>query len=172
VQLARTRGFAGFTKLYRGFESLLLPPPNSLGCREIRLPSSEICAKSQQFLNICSQTGPEKVSCFTLSQVFMRFSLNDRHAVRFQRLRRANAIRSQNRWCGESDLTFASCPSSKPRAASGLVLRVPGINNVLDAISTIKWSSRLAHDTSYPRGQVVHNLDRLEPRRGNERLRI
>jgi hypothetical protein len=45
--------------------SRLLSPPHSLDCREIRLPCSENRAKSPQFLNFCSQTGPEKVSRFT-----------------------------------------------------------------------------------------------------------
>src|ERR1700687_2654802 len=50
-----------------------LSPPYSLDCREIRLPCSENRAKSLQFLNFCSETGPEKVSRFTPLASFHAF---------------------------------------------------------------------------------------------------
>jgi hypothetical protein len=60
-----------------------LPPPCSLSCREIRLLCPENRRKSPQFLNFCSQTGPEKVSCLTPRPALYRLSPKGRRAVRF-----------------------------------------------------------------------------------------
>jgi len=57
----------------REVSARLRPPPCSLGCREIRLLCQENRKKSPQFLNFCSQTGPEKVSLSTLHRAFAPF---------------------------------------------------------------------------------------------------
>jgi len=69
------------------------------------------------------------------------FSLNDRHAVRFQRLRRANAIRSQNRWCGESDLTCQHLEApGQGRSGSWISLACP--MKTRPPIVTPRWAVR------------------------------
>jgi len=60
----------------RTVRSGLDPPPHSLDCREIRLPCPENRRKSPQFLNFCSQTGPEKVS-LSIPQASFRAFLSE-----------------------------------------------------------------------------------------------
>ena len=80
-------------------------PPCSLGCRENRLSCPENRRKSPQFLNFCSQTGPEKVSLSTLQASFRTFFSEGPPCSPVSTTLPGECNAITNRRFGETDLT-------------------------------------------------------------------
>src|ERR1700686_5831630 len=81
-------------KPYRGFESTSLRHTvwvaEKFGCLVPKIVQNRRNSSTSAL-----KQDRRKCPAFLLSQAFMRFSLEGRHAVRFQRLHQANAMRSQ-----------------------------------------------------------------------------